>query len=46
MAGVSGVRGAHVQLPTGQPTITVQVNLDEAAKYGVAPGTSAARRPS
>jgi Cu/Ag efflux pump CusA len=38
MAGVSGVSNPQVQLPTQQPTIAVQVNLDEAAQYGVAAG--------
>jgi multidrug efflux pump subunit AcrB len=38
MAGVTGVSGAQVQYETTQPTIDVTVNLDAAAKAGVAPG--------
>jgi Cu/Ag efflux pump CusA len=38
MAGVSGVRGAQVQLPAEQPTLAVAVNLDAAEKYGLAAG--------
>ncbi len=38
MSGVSGVQGAQVQLPEQQPTLDVEVNLDAAARNGVAPG--------
>jgi Cu/Ag efflux pump CusA len=38
MSGVNGVQGAQVQLPTQQPTLDVEVNLDAAARNGVAPG--------
>ena len=38
MAGVPGVSGAQVQYETTQPTLNVTVNLDAAAKDGVAPG--------
>jgi Cu/Ag efflux pump CusA len=38
MSGVSGVQGAQVQLPQQQPTLDVQVNLDAAARNGIAPG--------
>jgi multidrug efflux pump subunit AcrB len=38
MSGVPGVSGAQVQSETTQPTIDVTVNLDAAARDGVAPG--------
>ena len=38
MAGVPGVSGAQVQYETTQPTLDVTVNLDAAARDGVAPG--------
>ena len=38
MAGVPGVSGARVQYETTQPTLDVTVNLDAAARDGIAPG--------
>jgi len=38
MAGVPGVSGTQVQYETSQPTIDVAVNLDAAARAGVAAG--------
>ena len=38
MAGVPGVSGARVQYETTQPTLDVTVNLNAAARDGVAPG--------
>jgi Cu/Ag efflux pump CusA len=38
MAGVPGVSSVRVQAQPQQPTIDVQVNLDAANKYGIAPG--------
>jgi multidrug efflux pump subunit AcrB len=38
MSGVPGVSGAQVRSETTQPTIDVTVNLDAAARAGVAPG--------
>jgi len=38
MAGVSGLRQAHVITPVEQPTINVEVNLTKALDQGLAPG--------
>lgn len=38
MSRTGGLRSPQVQLPVVQPTLDVQVNLDQATRYGVKPG--------
>ncbi len=38
LAGIKGVRGAHVDAPPEQPTMEVEVDLAKAQKYGIKPG--------
>lgn len=38
IAGIGGVSGAHVVLPTEEPTLQVRVDLAEAERYGIKPG--------
>lgn len=38
MSKISGIRNPGFAVPVQEPTIMIAVNLDEAAKYGIAPG--------
>jgi len=38
MGGIKGVRNLHAKLPTQEPTVQVEVNLDAAKNAGVNPG--------
>jgi Cu/Ag efflux pump CusA len=38
LSTVHGVRAATVQSPTLQPTVEIQVNLDQSQRYGLKPG--------
>jgi CzcA family heavy metal efflux pump len=38
MSGVDGVVGPRIELPTREPAVEIEVNLDKARRYGIKPG--------